>query len=227
VLYALDTEDLSMAQVSPIFENITPGTHFISIIHEGGCIERLENVEIVAPDPLTLTLLDGTFNEILVEASGGEGSYTYYFEGIPSSSGSYFINSDGNYLVRVVDGKGCETSIEVPMVYIDIEIPNFFTPDGDGYKDTWKIINSEGFPDMYVRIYDRYGRTLKEYIGQGEWDGSYNKTDLPTGDYWYVIKLNGPRDKRDTKMGQWSLCFASDKITERFRRFSKDSATIA
>lgn len=197
VLYALDSEDPMTAQTSPEFENITSGTHYISIIHQGGCIERLDAIEIEAPTPLTLTSLEGAFNEILVEANGGDGNYTYYFEDNPSSSGSYFINQDGNYLVRVVDGKGCETSIEVPMEFIDIEIPNFFTPDGDGYKDTWAIKNSEAFPDIYVKIYDRYGRTIKEFIGQGEWDGSYNKTDLPTGDYWYIIKLNGPRDSRE------------------------------
>ncbi|MFK7811654.1 MAG: T9SS type B sorting domain-containing protein [Maribacter sp.] len=197
VLYALDSEDPAAAQTSSVFENITPGTHYISIIHQGGCIERLDTIEIEAPAPLTITSLEGTFNEILVEANGGDGSYTYYFEDKPSSSGSHFINKDGNYLVRVIDGKGCEASIEVPMEFIDIEIPNFITPDGDGYKDTWVIKNWEAFPDIYVRIYDRYGRTIKEFVGQGEWDGSYNQTDLPTGDYWYVIRLNGPTDKRE------------------------------
>ncbi len=196
VIYALDSEDPSVAQVSNVFENIPPGNHFISILHEGGCIERLD-ITIDTVVPLTLTSLDGEINQISVEAAGGDGSYTYYFEDKPSSVGTYYINSDGIYTVRVVDGLGCETSINIPMEYIDIEIPNFFTPDGDGYKDTWAIRNSEGFPDIYIRIYDRYGRTIKEWIGQGEWDGSYNKADLPTGDYWYVIKLNGPRDDRE------------------------------
>ncbi|TMM59266.1 T9SS type B sorting domain-containing protein [Maribacter algarum] len=197
VLYALDSENPAAAQTSPVFENIAPGMHYISIIHQGGCIEKLNTIEVEAIIPLTLTSLDGTFNEILVEANGGDGNYTYYFEDTPSRTGSYFINKDGNYLVRVVDGKGCEASVQVPMEFIDIEIPNFFTPDGDGYKDKWIIKNTEAFPDIYVRIYDRYGRTIKEFIGQGEWDGSYNKVDLPTGDYWYVIKLNGPNDRRE------------------------------
>ena len=197
VLYALDSEDPSAGQTSAVFENITSGNHYISIIHEGGCIERLDDITIESTTPLTLTSLEGTFNEILVEAEGGDGSYTYYFEDNPSSEGSFFINHDDTYTVRVVDGKGCETSLDFSMEFIDIEIPNFFTPDGDGYKDTWVIGNSEGFPDLYVRIYDRYGRTIKEFKGRGEWDGSYNKADLPTGDYWYVIKLKGPNDKRE------------------------------
>ena len=30
-----------------------------------------------------------------------------------------------------------------------------------------------------------------------KWDGKYNGTELPTGDYWYVVKLNDPRDDRE------------------------------
>jgi len=197
VMYALDSEDVANAQDSPVFENIAPGTHYISILHSGGCIERLDNIEIDAPDPLILTSQPGGINEIKVEATGGDGNYTYYFNDDSSSEGSYFINHTDTYVVRVVDGKGCETVIDVYLEFIDIEIPNFFTPDGDGVRDTWVIKNSEGFPNMYVSIYDRYGRQIKIFVGQGEWDGTYQKADLPTGDYWYVIKLNGPNDERE------------------------------
>ncbi len=97
-----------------------------------------------------------------------------------------------NKAVKVVDGKGCETSIALTIVYINIDIPNFLTPDGIKYQGTWAIKNSEGSQNRLVGIYDRYARTIKECKVQGEWDGTYNLTDLPTGDYWYVIKLNGP-----------------------------------
>lgn len=172
-------------------------TYLCLIIHEGGCIQRVNDITIDAAVPLTLTVLPGTINEILVEANVGDGSYTYFFEDIPGTSNSYFVNRDDVYIVRVEDGKGCETSIEVPMEFIDIEIPTFFTPDGDGYNDTWAIKNWEAFPNIYVKIYDRYGRTLKQWVGAGEWDGFYKQSDLPTGDYWYIIKLNGARDNRE------------------------------
>lgn len=29
------------------------------------------------------------------------------------------------------------------------------------------------------------------------WDGTYNGQELPTGDYWYVIKLKGENDPRE------------------------------
>jgi gliding motility-associated-like protein len=34
------------------------------------------------------------------------------------------------------------------------------------------------------------------YSGPG-WDGTYDGKELPTGDYWYVIKLNGENDSRE------------------------------
>ena len=35
-------------------------------------------------------------------------------------------------------------------------------------------------------------------INLGEkWDGRYHGKELPTGDYWYVVKLNDENDNRD------------------------------
>ncbi|HAB26814.1 MAG TPA: gliding motility protein, partial [Xanthomarina gelatinilytica] len=33
-------------------------------------------------------------------------------------------------------------------------------------------------------------------VGQ-TWDGTYQGKELPTGDYWYVVRLNDPNDNRD------------------------------
>jgi len=29
------------------------------------------------------------------------------------------------------------------------------------------------------------------------WDGKYNDKELPTGDYWYVLKLQNENDSRE------------------------------
>ncbi len=197
VMYALDTENPGAAQVSNVFENLTPGDHFISIIHEGGCVGRVEPITIEAPDPLRLTAEQRNFNEITAIASGGDGDYTYYLEDTPGPENIFYINRTDNYEIRVIDGKGCEATFTISMEFIDIEIPNFFTPNSDGENDLWIIKNSAAYPNIYVKVFDRSGRQIKEFIGQGEWDGTYNGKDLPAGDYWYIIKLNGPNDKRE------------------------------
>ncbi len=209
IVYALDPIDPlnpqpSETQSSNLFEAIGPGDHTISIVHMGtGCVLP-KTFSLDAQDELTLTTMPGNINEILVAADGGDGTYTYYFEGVPSASPSYYINRDGTYTVRVVDGKGCEAAVQITMEFIDIEIPNFFSPNNDGENDTWRIKNSNAFPDITVKIFDRFGRTLKQFVGEGEWNGTYNGEDLPTGDYWYVLKLNGERDDREF-IGHFSI----------------------
>ena len=196
--------DFANYQTSLDFENLSPGDHTISIFDSTtGCIEVVA-FTIEAQKELVLMSQTREINEIFVQADGGDGNYTYYFDDIPQTDGIYYINASGEYHVKVIDGKGCEAEIFVPMEFIDIEIPNFFTPNGDGKNDTWVIKNVEGFPNMHVTIFDRSGRKLKEFLGQGEWDGSYNKDDLPTGDYWYIIRLNGRNDLRQF-MGHFSV----------------------
>ena len=134
----------------------------------------------------------------MVEASGGSGGgYTYSLDNEENTTGSFFIYADGTYTVKVVDSEGCEAVMHLEMEFFDIVIPNFFTPNGDGSSDTWAISNWEAHPNIYVSIFDRYGRELHSFIGAGEWDGTYNNSNLPLGDYWYIIRLNGPRDDRE------------------------------
>jgi gliding motility-associated-like protein len=35
-----------------------------------------------------------------------------------------------------------------------------FTPNGDGYNDTWSIHFSEHEPQLSVKIFDRYGKLI-------------------------------------------------------------------
>ena len=189
--------DVANAQAETIFTDISSGDHTISIVHLGtGCIE-VKNFSVEAQQQLVLTSKPAGINEIIVEATGGDGIYTYYFDDEISPDGKKYINHTDVYTAKVIDSKGCEASIEIPLEFIDIEIPNFFTPDGDGFNDTWVIKNVEGFPNLWGAIYDRYGRQVKYFVKQGNWDGSYENVDLPSGDYWYVIKLNGENDDRE------------------------------
>jgi gliding motility-associated-like protein len=56
----------------------------------------------------------------------------------------------------------------------------------------------EQFPEILIKIFDRYGRVVSEQTADSQgWDGLYSGKELPTGDYWYVIKLNGERDERE------------------------------
>ena len=198
VLYALDSVDPADFQLNPDFRDSAPGNHYITIAHANGCIQTIDFV-IEVFEPLTLSLEQRNLNEITAIANGGREEYTYYFDGINNgNSNTFYIGRTDTYEVRVVDQNGCEAIANIFMEFIDIELPNFFTPDGDGQNDFWIPRNMEQFPEILIKIFDRYGRVVSnQSVDSKGWDGKYSGNELPTGDYWYVIKLNGERDERE------------------------------
>ncbi|MEY8020394.1 T9SS type B sorting domain-containing protein [Muriicola sp. SD30] len=198
IMYALDSTDPSDMQLNPDFTNIAPGSHYIAISHANGCVLTLD-FEIDSFEPLTLVLEQNNINEITAIAAGGSPPYTFYFNNDDNGEdNTYYITETATHTVRVVDSLGCEMEAQIFMEFIDIEIPNFFTPDGDGMNDLWLPRNMEGFPEILIKIFDRYGREITVMsIDHTGWDGMYKGSELPTGDYWYVVKLNGERDDRE------------------------------
>lgn len=198
VLYAIDSVDPADLQLNPDFRNTAPGNHYITIAHANGCIQTIDFV-IEAFEPLTLSLEQHNMNEITAVAEGGREGYTYYFDGIDNGDkNTFYITRTDTFEVRVVDQNGCESISNIFMEFIDLELPNFFTPDGDGQNDFWIPRNIEQFPEILIKIFDRYGRVVSEQsVDSQGWDGKYSNKELPTGDYWYVIKLNGERDERE------------------------------
>ncbi|WP_291787994.1 T9SS type B sorting domain-containing protein [Maribacter sp.] len=198
VLYAIDSVDPSALQLNPDFRNTAPGNHYITIAHANGCIQTIDFV-IEAFEPLTLALEQNNMNEITAVVEGGREGYTYYFDGYDNGdNNTFYITRTDTYEVRIVDENGCSSIANIFMEFIDIEVPNFFTPDGDGQNDLWIPRNIEQYPQILIKIFDRYGRVVSEQSVDSEgWDGTYLENELPTGDYWYVVKLNGDRDERE------------------------------
>ncbi|WP_321826081.1 T9SS type B sorting domain-containing protein [Maribacter dokdonensis] len=198
VLYAIDSVDPADLQLNPDFRNSAPGNHYITIAHANGCFVTIDFV-IEDFEPLTLALEQNNMNEITAVVEGGREGYTYYFDGIDNGdSNTFYITRTDTYEVRVVDENGCSRVANIFMEFIDVEIPNFFTPDGDGQNDLWIPRNIEQYPEILIKIFDRYGRVVSEQSVDSEgWDGTYLDNELPTGDYWYVVKLNGDRDERE------------------------------
>lgn len=82
----------------------------------------------------------------------------------------------------------------------DYVIPNFFTPNGDGYNDTWEITGLEN-QNYSIYIFDRYGKLLKTLGKNGSWNGDFNGSPLPSSDYWFQLIL----ENGIIKKGNFSL----------------------
>lgn len=74
----------------------------------------------------------------------------------------------------------------------EIPFPKFFTPNNDGYNDTWTIDFAYLAPNTGIKIYDRYGKFIKELKENTSWDGTYIGTNEPASDYWFTAtRANG------------------------------------
>ena len=112
----------------------------------------------------------------------------------PYQDDNTFYNvTPGFHTVYVRDKNNCGIADQIISV---IGFPNFFTPNDDGYNDSWHVygINTPSQAGSKIYIFDRYGKLLKElsYNSLG-WDGTYNGNPMPTSDYWFYIELNDNR----------------------------------
>ena len=118
------------------------------------------------------------------------GLYEYSLDGTNYQNSPIFTNlSEGQYTVYINDTKGCGEIVESFFI---LDYPKFFTPNGDGYNDTWLIKNLDkrNLQNSSIFIFDRYGKLLKQLFGNGEgWDGNFIGNQLPSSDYWFEIKL--------------------------------------
>lgn len=73
----------------------------------------------------------------------------------------------------------------------ELKITKAFTPNGDGINDRWVIGGIADYPNIELRVYNRYGVTVYSSIGgydnDNGWDGTYNNEPLPAGTYYYII----------------------------------------
>lgn len=194
--YALDGS--TTYQDSNIFVNVAPGKHTVTARHTNGCEQTTLPFIIEDVQPLRLTLTDGGLNEIVATATGGGGEYQYTLDGESYGTvNKFIIYKSGTYTVIVTDKNGCTATATRYFPYVDVCIPNHFTPNGDGINDTWAPGCTVNYKDLTFDIFDRYGRIICKYrLGQ-KWDGKYNGAELPSGDYWYVLKLNDKKDDRE------------------------------
>ena len=75
-----------------------------------------------------------------------------------------------------------------------ITIPDFFSPDGDGFNDRWEIEGLEGYNNPEILVYDRFGKVVfkggkEDLIEPNGWDGTYLGNPLPSADYWYQMNF--------------------------------------
>jgi gliding motility-associated-like protein len=118
--------------------------------------------------------------------------------------------SIGTYCVNLIVGSGlCKdtatTCIEV-ISEPSIEIPNVFTPNGDGLNDLF-MVKSSGITSLHADIFDRWGIKLYSWDGvTGSWDGKNKSGNTSSnGVYYYIIKATDFKNETKDYNGHLQL----------------------
>lgn len=99
-----------------------------------------------------------------------------------------------------IDSPDPDACYELVQFTIGVEncppfVPDGFSPNGDSVNDTFEITGIKDIFDYKLFIYSRLGNIIYEGDnGDPFWDGTPNKglggSELPTGTYFWVLKLN-------------------------------------
>lgn len=183
---------------SQLVTNLT-GRHSLTVTDAATGCSNTETINIIEHDIAVIeniAVKDGASINSAVVTISGRGEFEYALD----RNGPYQDNNEfrdlvpGFYNVYIRSKSNCGIT---EGQFSIIGFPEFFTPNGDGYNDIWQIkgINAVNKPQTPVRIYDRYGKLLKELdpLGAG-WDGTFNGAVMPADDYWFYIILQDGRE---------------------------------
>jgi gliding motility-associated-like protein len=183
------------------------GTYNVTVTNASGCSKSrtitVEATNIATIDNIEVT--DITANNSIAVFASGEGVYEYRLIDsnnaviFPYQTESVFEGvAPGIYYVSVKDIKNNCGAVS-QKTYV-IGFPKFFTPNNDGYHDTWKVygINADNQANSSISIYNRYGKLMKTLDPRDVgWDGRFNGQIMPADDYWFAIQLEDGRIYKD------------------------------
>ncbi|RED91505.1 Ig-like domain-containing protein, partial [Marinoscillum furvescens] len=135
-----------------------------------------------------------------------DGTVAYLHEGDQVSTDQF------TYTIR--DEEGNISNVATVTITIrpeedePVEVPNAFTPDGDGVNDTWEIPDIVKYPNNMVKVFNRWGNKVAEIKGYNNttrvWDATaevqyqLGNEKVPAGTYFYMIDLG---DGKETLSG--------------------------
>ena len=185
-----DSNGIITGQNGNSYEAPEPGLYSVEVTNTTtGCIASASATIVPSLPPVAIFAAASSYfseEQVVTVTVTPPGNYEYQLDNGVFQESNQFINlTSGTHEVVVRDKFGCGT-IKATVRIIDY--PKFFTPNGDGYNDTWNIPDISDQPASRIYIFDRYGKLLKEISPKGTgWDGTYNAQLLPSSDYWFKV----------------------------------------
>lgn len=182
-------------------QNLVPGFYTVRITDSYNCTTSA-TANITEPPKLTgsiektdVSYIGQSDGELDLSVFGGTEPYSYLWSN--GSNTEDITNLPvGDYAVYVTDNNGCQlylTKKIEPLTTEVTDIPNAFSPNGDGVNDKWVVQNIAKYPNATLKIFDVHGNIVYEEEGSIQpWNGTDNNgIELPSQTvYYYVIVLD-------------------------------------
>lgn len=130
---------------------------------------------------------------LILEANPDLTGYSWSGENLNETSGSNVtasptgVDETFDYIVETTINDCIYSEVLTVPVRPAIVPYNTFTPNGDGFNETWEIKDIDKWPNAQINVYSRWGTRVFQATNYGnDWGGD----DLPAATYYYVIELN-------------------------------------
>jgi gliding motility-associated-like protein len=104
-------------------------------------------------------------------------------------------NQAGCYYYRVYDLYGNQGPLSNAACVegcFNYDLPNIFTPNGDGFNDVFRPVQMENIEKAHIIIFNRWGNTIYETTDPAiNWDGTIQRSGrkVSEGTYYYVADI--------------------------------------
>ncbi len=187
-----------------------PGTYWVALTNPDGCmltdtvvINARESMGDLGPDHF---FCKGEQIQVTFTVVPPVGTQVQWSTG--STEPSVRVGQAGTYWVEVKDTICIERDtvrIVEEMCSCVLQMPNAFSPNGDGLNDFFQPIIENGcnIVSYAISIYNRYGqRVYNGIVPATGWDGTYNGIAVDAGTYFYHLVLEaGTRRERQVRRG--------------------------
>ncbi|HYG15307.1 MAG TPA: gliding motility-associated C-terminal domain-containing protein [Bacteroidia bacterium] len=177
-----------------------PGLYWVEA-KRSDCGNR-DSVQIDYHPPIWVELGDRFYlceeDSQAVKLDAGKGFNEYLWTPTGDTTQWIIVKKAGSYYVLVNDFRGCageDGTVVERRCNIYAEIPNSFTPNGDGLNDIFTpyLVNALNYT---LTIYNRWGQQVFTTNGQpAGWDGTFKNETAPAGVYFYTLYYSGYSNK--------------------------------
>lgn len=183
---------------------VASGNYGVTVTDDVGCT-YYENWTVLVSTQIAIdtivSVFAGGFNvssygaadgSVTTAVSGGMPPYTFIWSNGATTESISDVKA-GVYTLLVSDSNGCSAELQVELTQAnELEMPNAFSPNGDGDNDSFVVHGIEAWPKNLFTVVNRWGSRVYEQPNyKNQWEGDNSQGEqLPNGTYFVILTLN-------------------------------------